>query len=259
MKSCADHGVPVIVLDRPNPIGGEVIEGNMLDRAFNSFVGVAPLPVRHGMTLGELALYLNESEGVNCELEVVKMEGWRRCDDWRATGLTWIPPSPNMPTFETATMYPGTCFFEGTNVSEGRGTPRPFEQIGAPFIDGSLLANELERQQLAGADATPVSFVPSMGKHTGRACSGVFLGVVDPGCFRAVATGLQVLITVARLWPQEFSWHVPAKGIHNFDKLAGTDGLRLAIDAGADLDSILQRWEMEQSGFVDSRRSYLLY
>ena len=260
MKVCSDFGIPVVVLDRPNPIGGDLLEGNLLDPAFSSFVGVHPLPVRHAMTLGELALFLNEEEDLGAEVEVVEMRGWRRTEYWAETGLTWVPPSPNMPTADTTIVYPGMCFFEGTNLSEGRGTTRPFEQVGAPFVDGARLAEQLNSDPPAsGARFRPVSFVPDTGKYANQTCEGVQLHVIDRELFRPVTAGFAALMTVARLWPEEFSWRIPDRGIHNFDKLAGTDRIRLAIDNGVELATLLSQWEEERQAFVACRQGYLLY
>jgi uncharacterized protein YbbC (DUF1343 family) len=259
MKACAEFDIPVVVLDRPNPIGGELVEGNILDPAFCSFVGVYPLPVRHGMTLGELAFFLNEEGELGAEVSVVEMRGWDRANYWADTGLIWVPPSPNMPTADTTLVYPGMCFFEGTNLSEGRGTTRPFEQVGAPFVDGNRLAEELNREPTPGNLFRPVSFVPASGKFADQTCGGIHLHVIDREIFRPVTAGLTTLVTAARLWPESFAWRLPGHGIHNFDKLAGTDRIRFAIDSGANLETLMSQWDQERETFKVSRQRHLLY
>ncbi len=258
MKACAERAIPFVILDRPNPIGAAV-EGNVLDPAFASFVGIHPIPVRYGMTLGELARLLNEDAGVEADLNVVEMAGWRRDCFWEETHLEWVPPSPNMPSVETAVVYPGMCFFEGTNISEGRGTARPFEQVGAPFIDGFRLADELNSLLLPGAAFRPVRFVPAFGKYEGQSCGGAQLHVVDRTNFLPVTTGFEAVAAVKRRWPEHFAWRIPEEGIHNFDKLAGTDRIRLALDAGAEVADLALEWEAERRPFMDLRGRHLLY
>lgn len=259
MEVCAEVGLPFVVLDRPNPIGGECLEGNLLDPAFASFVGMYPLPIRYGMTIGELAGLFNEGFGINADLEIVTMRGWRRRDYWEETGIPWVSPSPNMPTVDTAVVYPGMCYFEGTNVSEGRGTTRPFEQIGAPYIDGFRLADELSDLHLPGAAFRPVRFQPTFGKYPGETCAGVQVHVTDRRVFRPVHAGFCVVSAVRQLWPDDFAWRVPREGIHNFDKLAGTDRIRLALDRGVGIDDLVSAWEEERQPFLDLRSRYLLY
>ena len=258
MKACAERSIPFIILDRPNPIGAAV-EGNILDPAFASFVGIHPLPVRYGMTLGELARLLNEDAGVDADLDVVAMAGWRRECFWDETHLEWVPPSPNMPRVATAVVYPGMCFFEGTNISEGRGTARPFEQVGAPFIDEFRLADELNGLLLPGAVFRPVRFVPAFGKYEGESCGGALLDVIERADFLPVTTGFEALAVIRRRWPEHFAWRIPEEGIHNFDKLAGTDRIREALDAGAEVADLVLEWEAERRPFLELRESYLLY
>ena len=259
MEACAERGLPFAVLDRPNPIGGEQVEGNVLDAAFASFVGMYPIPVRHGMTIGELALLFNETHGIGVDLHVVAMEHWSRDQYWEDTGVPWVPPSPNMPAVDTAVVYPGMCFFEGTNVSEGRGTTKPFEQIGAPYIDGFPLAEALNDLDAPGAAFRPTSFRPSFGKYAGESCRGIQVHVLDRRRFRPVTTGFEVLSAVRRLWPDAFEWRVPAEGIHNFDKLAGTDRIRLALDDGATVAELETEWVDQRRPFLEQRERYLLY
>jgi uncharacterized protein YbbC (DUF1343 family) len=259
MAACAHYGLQFIVLDRPNPIGGIAVEGNVLDPAFASFVGLYPIPIRYGMSLGELARLFNEVFSIGVELHVVEMRGWRRLTYWEETGLPWLPPSPNMPTVDTAVVYPGMCYFEGTNISEGRGTTKPFEQVGAPFIEAERLADRLNALELPGALFRPVYFQPSASKYAGHTCQGVQVHVLNRQILQPVRTGLETLATIKKLWPGEFAWHIPQGGIHNFDRLAGTDQLRLALDAGTPVDEILAGWEEDLQQFKNLRENYLLY
>jgi uncharacterized protein YbbC (DUF1343 family) len=259
MEACAAAGMPFVVLDRPNPLGGLVVEGNVLDPAFASFVGRYPIPVRYGLTVGELARLFNEHFDIGAELYVVDMQGWQRQMRWEDTGLPWVAPSPNMPTPDTANVYPGMCFFEGTNVSEGRGTTRPFEQVGAPFVDGFHLADGLMARRLPGAAFRPVFFRPAFGKHAKQTCRGVQLHASRGPGFEAVRTGFEVLAAVRRGWPDDFEWRANQAGIHNFDKLAGTDEVRRAIDEGVSVDDLVAAWAAERAGFEEIRRGFLRY
>lgn len=258
MEACAAAGVPFVVLDRPNPLGGIKVEGNLLDPAFASFVGRYPIPIRYGLTIGELARLFNEEFNIDAELHVVPLEGWDRSMDWRATALPWAAPSPNMPSLDTAAVYPGTCFFEGTNVSEGRGTTRPFEQIGAPFIDGFAVTEALARRQIPGAGWRQVSFRPAFSKHVDEVCRGVQLHVLDEDCFEPVRAGFEALAIFRRL-SEDFEWRANHEGIHNFDKLAGTDRVREAIDAGVDIADLMDEWAQERRPFEQMRERYLQY
>ncbi|MFA6110920.1 MAG: DUF1343 domain-containing protein [Candidatus Latescibacterota bacterium] len=259
MEACAGQGIPFVVLDRPNPIGGRTVAGCVLEPGFASFVGLYPIPIQYGMTVGELAGLFNELFGLGVELHVVELEGWTRSMHWEETGLPWVPPSPNMPTVDTAVIYPGTCLIEGTNLSEGRGTAKPFEQLGAPWVDADLLADRLNNLDLPGVRFRPVSFRPTTSKHAGKVCHGVQLHVLDRGPFQAVRTGLEVLAALRALWPAEFAWRVPAEGIYNFDRLAGTDRLRLALDEGKPVNEILAGWTPSLDAFAERRRSFLRY
>ena len=259
MAACAKAGIPFLVLDRPNPIGGEAIAGNLLDPNFASFVGLYPIPVRYGLTIGEIAQLFNAEYGLGAELDVVWMEGWHRADYWEDTGLPWVPPSPNMPGPETAVVYPGTCFFEGTNISEGRGTTKPFELFGAPFIDGARLADALNEQSLPGICFRPVFFQPAASKYAGEICEGVQLHVLDRAAFEPLSTGFTALATVLRLYPQDFAWRIPQGEIHNFDRLAGTDQIRLALDRGLSAAELVATWTEELQTFAAIRQCYLTY
>ncbi|MGW3111419.1 exo-beta-N-acetylmuramidase NamZ family protein [Streptomyces sp. NPDC001091] len=237
MVSAARTGLRFVVADRPNPLGGLVSEGPLLDPAWAGFVGRAPVPVRHGLTCGELARRLNtsavpEAAGRQVDLTVIEAAGWRRAMDAEATGLPWIAPSPNMPTPATAAVYPGTCLFEGTNVSEGRGTTQPFEIVGAPYIDGSF-APALAELALPGVRFRDLRYVPTFHKHAGRPLRGVQLHVTDREAFAPVRTAIAMLATLRRLYPDDFAWaDGPDSGF--IDRLWGSDRLRRAIDAGED-------------------------
>ena len=258
MKACAARGASFVLLDRPNPIGGELLEGNLLDPAFSSYVGCYPIPVRYGMTMGEVATLFNEVHGIGAELQVVELRGWKRSMSWEETGLPWVAPSPNMPTPQTAALYPGTCFFEGTNLSEGRGTTRPFELIGAPFVDGFALADAMKDLAIPGARWRQVFFTPSFGKHAGERCGGVQLHAVSSR-MRPVTAAFHLLATAKSLFREHFEWNLPARGIHNFDKLAGSDRVRLELDDGTPVTDLLAAWEQERRPFAPVRERFLRY
>lgn len=257
MQAAREAGMGVIVADRPNPIGGIRVEGPVLDPALASFVGAYPIPIRHGMTLGELALMMNTDFGIGCDLTVVTCTNWRRPDDATQTGLPWVPPSPNMPTIDTAFIYPGTCLIEGTNLSEGRGTTKPFELIGAPFIDAHGLADRLNQRNLPGAHFRPAWFTPSFSKFQGQLCAGVQVHITDRAAFAPVDAGIAILLEVARHYGKDFSF-LPGNPPF-FDKLAGASWLREAITAGESLDAIKTRWQPELAAFKLKRARRLLY
>jgi uncharacterized protein YbbC (DUF1343 family) len=263
MGACARAGVRMLVLDRPNPLGGARVEGNVLDPRFASFVGLYPLPVRHGMTIGELALYLNARHGLRCALNVIPMSGWHRPMLWEETGLPWVPPSPNMPTPDTAHVYPGACLIEATNLSEGRGTTRPFEWVGAPFIDGHEWARALEREALPAVHFRPCRFQPTFHKWKGRTCGGVQLHVTDRGRFKPYLTGLALIATARRLYPRGFAFRKPPYEFERrklpIDILCGTDRIRRQIEAKGRLAQIEAAWQPALAAFVRSRRPHLLY
>jgi uncharacterized protein YbbC (DUF1343 family) len=259
MEASAARGIPFVVLDRPNPNGGSTVAGALLDPAFASFVGRYPIPVQYGLTLGELARLFNEVFHLGAELHVVPLQGWRRSFCWEDTGLLWVPPSPNMPTADTARVYPGTCFCEGTNLSEGRGTAKPFEQVGAPFVDGYRLSDWLNGLDLPGAIFRAVCFQPTASKHAGQLCQGVQIHVRDRRCFQAVRTGLEILAAVRRFWPAAFAWRQPENGIHPFDRLAGTDRIRLGLERGIPVPELAAGWEEPLQAFRTLRQDFLLY
>jgi uncharacterized protein YbbC (DUF1343 family) len=263
MRSAARVGLPVIVLDRPNPLGGLALEGNMADPRFASFVGLYPLPTRHGMTIAELVGYLNETHALGCDLTVVPMLGWRRTMLWEATGLPFVPPSPNMPTVDTARVYPGGCLLEGTNLSEGRGTTRPFEWVGAPYLDGPRLAQALERRRLPGVRFRAIGFEPAFHKWKGRRCGGVQVHVTDPARFKPVVTYLALLAEARRQAPHHFKWRRPPYEFEwkklPIDLLGGGPAMRHAVERGAPLGRLEASWRSALAQFARARRPYLLY
>ncbi len=254
MQAVAEHSIPLIVCDRPNPIGGEIVEGPLLQAEFTSFVGCGPLPVRHGLTIGELARLFNEQWQVNCQLTVVPCEGWRRDHWFDKTDLPWVPPSPNMPKGETAVLYPGTCLIEGTNLSEGRGTALPFEVIGAPWLDGGQLAELMNSQTLPGIRFRTVQFIPSTSKWQGQCCIGVQLHVTNRNKLRPVTVALHTIATIQQLHPTKFEWRLP-----HFDHLMGTDTVREELDKGTAVDDIIASWTAELAQFQTQNQSIHLY
>jgi uncharacterized protein YbbC (DUF1343 family) len=263
MEACAQAGVSFVVLDRPNPLGGLSVEGNHVEAGFHSFVGLYDVPARHGMTAGELARLLEAEAHWGTELTVVPCQGWTRGMAWADTGLPFIPPSPNMPTVDTALVYPGLCLLEGTNLSEGRGTCRPFEQFGAPWLDAYALAQALSAVGLPGLAVRPVHFTPTFDKHRGNSCAGVFLHVVDGRAFRPVRTGLAALMSARAQAPGDFSWRTDAyefvQDRSAFDLLCGTDAVRLALEAGAPFVEVARLLDTASEAFLERRRPYLLY
>lgn len=263
MNACARFGKKFVVCDRPNPIGGTEVEGNLLEPGHESFVGQFPIPMRHGMTVGELALLFNREFGIGCELDVVRMEGWERNSFYEETGCSWVMPSPNMPTNDTAVVFPGTVFFEGTQVSEGRGTTRPFEQVGAPYVDAARLASEMNDSGLEGVYFRPTVFLPTFQKHAGKACGGVFLHVLDRRAFKPVETGIALIAKMRSIYEDEFLWKEPPYEYeferNPFDVIAGTYELRKEIETGGSLDEITRSWRHDESSFREIRSEYLLY
>jgi len=263
LRAAERHGVPVIVCDRPNPIGGVEVEGPVLDPVFESFVGQFPIPMRHGMTIGELARLFNEHFGIGAKLTVVAMAGWRRDMYWDDTGLPWVMPSPNMPTLDTAIVYPGMVLFEGTNLSEGRGTTRPFEISGAPWIDGRTLAERMNEAAIPGAWFRPVGFEPTFQKHARKACGGCQIHVTDRRAFKPVLTGVALVAEYRRLDPERFAWRHPPYEYEEakwpIDILAGSDKLRLQIEADVEAREIAESWEDEVGRFLPVRERFLLY
>lgn len=257
MEACAENDVGFIVLDRPNPINGLAVEGNILETDFRSFVGYLPIPIRHGMTTGELARFYNDKFNIGVQLSVINMTGWNRDMWFDDTGLQWIMPSPNMPTLDTATVYPGLCLFEGTNISEGRGTTKPFEIIGAPWIDGILLADQLNKLSLPGVKFRPVNFIPIFSKYKDQNCGGVQTHVLDREIFTPINTALNMIDTIKHTYPDKFQWRGEKRPF--FDILMGTDKARKQMNDGELVNDIIRSWEDELMEFSKIRQSYLLY
>ena len=263
LRACARHGVPVIVCDRPNPIGGSEVEGATLRKGFESFVGQFAIPMRHGLTIGEIARLFNEAFGIGATLEVVPMSGWRREMYADAANLPWVMPSPNMPTLDTAIVYPGTVLFEGTTLSEGRGTTRPFELVGAPGVDAERFAQEMNALDLPGAFFRPAVFEPTFQKHARTTCGGCQIHVTDRQAFRPVLTGVALIGLFRRLGPDVFGWRQPPYEYEHtklpIDILAGSDELRLQIERGLDAKTIAASWAEDEEQFRRLREGFLLY
>ena len=266
LREAAVQNVPVMVLDRPNPLGGRALEGGMTGVDFTSFVGLWPLPTRHGLTIGEVCKLLNHREGFGGSLSVVAMEGWNRDQYFDETGIPWVQPSPNMPTLDTAIVYPGMCLFEGTNVSEGRGTTRPFELFGAEYINPFELANELTNLDLPGIAFRPVYFQPTFHKFGGQTIGGIALHVIDRNVFQPLRMGLHILGAIRRLFGDQLRWRTE---VYEFvqdrlaiDLLFGGTRARTLIDSGASpdaLDALWSDWQQEAETFRKERIPFLLY
>jgi uncharacterized protein YbbC (DUF1343 family) len=261
MQAAAESNLPLLVLDRPAFLNGLTVEGPTLDPAYTSFVGICPVPLRYGLTAGEIARLLNEVLDIGCDLTVVPLYGWRRGMWFDDTGLPFVPPSPNLPTLAALTAYPGTCLVEGTTLSEGRGTTRPFEYIGAPWVDAPALAQALNALELPGARFRPVYFVPTFSKHQGEMCAGVHLYVTDRSRFRPVETALHLLAQVKRAHPQQFGWREAwAPGGHlPIDLLTGGDQVRLHLDAERPVTDLVDTWKEGIEAFKSLRAASLLY
>lgn len=262
MEACGEAGVRFVVLDRPNPIGGKR-EGPVLRPGFESFVGLHPVPLRHGVTCGELARWLCAERGVACELSVLPCRGWRREATWRDTGLPWVMPSPNLPTTDSCAVYPGMVLLEGTNLSEGRGATRPFELFGAPWLDPDALVKRLRGARLPGVMFRPCHFEPTFQKHAGKLCGGAQLHVTDPDAFAPVRTAVEVLAAARDLAPDHFEWRAPPyeyeEELPPIDILWGHDGLRASLEAGADADEIMEGTKAELEHFARSAAPHMLY
>ena len=263
LQACAATSKRVVILDRPNPIGGQRRQGPSIAAGYESFVGMAAIPMRHGLTMGELAVYFDQRFDIGADLEVVWMKGWKRKLWSDETGLPWVMPSPNMPTLETATLYPGFCLLEGTNLSEGRGTTRPFEICGAPFIEPEEFAEELTGEHLVGVTFRPMFFKPTFQKWAHRLCGGVQLHVTDRDAFDSIACAVAVMLTARKLYSARFAWKRPPyeyeTKILPIDILAGSPALRIAIDKGAELKSILAGWKPGLRAFERDIASHLHY
>lgn len=253
MEAAEEQGIPFIVLDRPNPLGGTKVEGPVLDPAFASFVGQYAIPLRHGMTVGELAEFFNAEIGIGADLTVVEMKGWKRNSFYDETGLQFVPPSPNMPTLDTALVYPGTALIEGTNVSEGRGTTKPFEFIGAPFINSTKLAEELNALELPGVIFRAASFTPAFSKHAGQLSHGIQVHVTDRESYLPIETGLHIVKTIYNLYPEQVQLTA------FFNNLIGNDWISQSIKEDMTVEEMKERWQGELKEFKEVRREYLLY
>lgn len=263
MMAARKFGKKVIVCDRPNPISGEHVAGNVLEPQHASFVGQFAIPTRHAMTLGELAKLFNEHFALGCDLDVIRMDGWQR-DHWHdQTDAPWVMPSPNIPTLDSATAFPGTVHFEGTQLSEGRGTTRPFELVGAPYIDPEEFARRLNERELAGVYFRSCIFRPTFQKHAGMNCGGVQIHVLDREKFEPVITGITMVKIAHDLYPDEFGWKEPPYEYvydrNPFDVIAGTPKIREAIEAGSSIETLEDSWREELESFRRVRENFLLY
>jgi len=258
MEAAAENGKGFIVLDRPNPINGYCVQGNVLEMRLASFVGLYPIPVRHGMTAGELAKMFNEQgwldNSVKANLIVIPMKGWCRRMWYDQTGLPFIKPSPNMPDLETAAVYPGLCLLEGTNVSEGRGTKRPFRQFGAPWFDSKRLADRLNKLNLPGMHFEPVYFTPASSKYQGQECNGVRIIITERDQLEPYYNGVRIVNEIYRMYPRNFQWKA-----RHFDRLCGTSTIRNAITSRSSLNRLRNKWQAELESFQKIRDKYLIY
>jgi len=263
LEAARDYGKKVIVLDRPNPIGGLAVEGNCLQPQWASFVGRYPIPMRHGMTMGEWLLMVNDRFGIECDLEVLAMSGWRREMLFHETGLPWVAPSPNLPTPASALVYPGQVIWEGTNVSEGRGTTQPFEIFGAPFIDPEAIFEALDKRHPGGTFLRPVAFEPTANKWQGQVCRGFQIHVIDPANYQPFRTSLALLQAVMKCHPEAFQWKPPPYEYEYqrlpMDLILGSRDIRKRLTAMEPMDTIVDGWKDELAEYDAMRRKYLLY
>ena len=263
LRAAARHGVHVVVCDRPNPVGGEEVEGCLLQAAYTSFVGQFPIPLRHGMTIGELARLFNDEFGIGAAVDVIQLDGWQRSMYFDETGLPWIIPSPNLPTLDSAIVYPGAVLFEGTKLSEGRGTTRPFELIGAPWIDGERLAEAMNARGLPGVHFRPVFFEPTFHKHAKQTCGGCQVHVIDRRAFRPVRTAVELMAEFRREEPSRFAWREPPYEYEHdkqpIDILSGSDRLRTTLDSGVGVEALVTSWRKDEEAFARTREKFLLY
>ncbi|MGA3852997.1 exo-beta-N-acetylmuramidase NamZ family protein [Bacillus pumilus] len=255
MEAAKENNIPFVVLDRPNPIGGLKVEGPVLEPEHASFVGLYPIPLRHGMTTGELATFFNKEFHINADVTVIKMKNWKRSMTFDDTKLPFVLPSPNMPTVDSTFVYPATGLIEGTNVSEGRGTTKPFELIGAPYINSNELADHLNQLKLKGVKFRPVSFTPTFSKHAGKLSHGVQLYVTDRSSFEAVKTGLSFIKAIHDLYPKDFEFLQTG----SFDKLIGNGWIKEEINQGTSVKHIMKRYHHDLKSFEKKRKKYLIY
>jgi uncharacterized protein YbbC (DUF1343 family) len=264
MQRCEEMGRSVVVLDRPNPLNGQMIEGPVLEDEYSSFIGLKPLPIRHGMTIGEIAMYLKGEFYPSLDIHVLPLQGWSREMWFDMTGLPWVIPSPNMPSLDTATVYPGMCLLEGTNLSEGRGTTKPFEIFGAPFIEPERIVKRLDDYGLKGIIFRPLYFKPTFQKYAGRMCGGAQIHIIDRDKFRPFKTAVAILKTVHELYPDKFRWRRPPYEYETkkmpIDILAGTDRLKKEIENNVSLEGMEDWWKEECRWFnKNKRKKYLIY
>lgn len=254
MQAAKKKGIPFVVLDRPNPIGGEIVEGALLDPKFTSFVGMYPIPARHGMTVGELATLFNRKYGIGCDLIVARVENWQRSQWFDETELPWVNPSPNLRSLAALTSYPGSVYFEGTTLTEGRGTDRPFEQIGAPWLNAAEVARVMNEKRLPGVrfEAINMSVAPTAAKHKGQTIPAIRFAVTDRRAYRPVRTSLVLIDEIRRRHLRDFAWTA------TIDRLTGSDKVKLAVEGGR-LPQLLEEWDREAAEFSRSRKPYLLY
>ncbi len=263
LRASAGNGKKVIILDRPNPLGGEIVEGNLLRPELYSFVGPFRLPMRHGLTMGEMAGIFNRALKIECDLEIICMKGWERDMLWHDTGLTWIMPSPNMPLPETAYVYPGQVIWEGTNISEGRGTCRPFEIFGAPFLDTESIKRKMIHEALEGCHLQEISYRPTFNKWSGEICAGFMIHILDHRAYCPYFTSIALLKTIMEIHGEKIQWKEPPYEYEYvklpLDMILGDSGLRDMIKKGTDLNAVREGWLLELRDYMEWRRPYLLY
>ena len=256
MQACKTYNKTFVVFDRPNPISGDIVEGGILQSKFKSNVGMYQIPIRYGLTCGEIARYINKQDNINCKLYVIPMEGWNRNMFWSDTNLPWVQPSPNIPTPTSAIVYAGTCLFEGTNVSEGRGTTKPFELIGAPWIKSLDLSDKLNSLNLPGVIFSPAYFTPTFSKFKGEMCGGVCLHVRDKHTFRAVETAVAMIDTIKSMYKDKFEWRKPVNNKWWIDLLTGSTQLR---ESDLPYQKLISEWNKEASAFKEISKKFYLY
>ena len=263
LEAAVKYGKKVLLLDRPNPLGGDLVEGNILNSEYSSFVGRYPVPMRHGLTMGELALLYNEHFGIGCDLEIIPLKGWSRHMLFRDTGLPWVAPSPNLPTPDSALVYPGQVIWEGTNISEGRGTTQPFELFGAPFINPQKILNFLGKKKIAGTILREVAFEPTSNKWQGKICRGFQIHVTDHETYRPYRTSLRLLQAVLLNCKEDFQWKSTPYEYEfkkrPIDLILGDKGIRQSLESGKDLDSLEREWEENLNQFLCLRNKILMY
>ena len=263
MQAAAKYGKKIVVLDRPNPLGGQILEGNLLETELFSFVGPGHIPMRHGLTMGEMALYFNHLYAMKSDLEIITMEGWHRKMLWKDTGLRWIMPSPNMPLPETASVYPGQVIWEGTNISEGRGTCRPFEIFGAPFLDTNAVKSEMGKYATEGCYLQNYQFRPTFGKWAGDLCQGFMIHILDAAVYRPYFTSICLLAAILKIHGNDFKWKQPPYEYEHekmpIDLILGHSNLRHYLESGTDPLALQEKWSREMVSFLNMRKEFLLY